>query len=705
MPIGHNCEYPSFDDCVRRNRNKRNPRAYCGAIKRDTEEKCRRRGGSLMGSKWIGTIALEGVPTGDGRMIDRMALYWDSDPISLIWDRAEGDHTGAVVGEVTRIWRDGDTIMAEGTLHDDSSDRETRAAAGRVAELITPGENGEASAVGVSIKLDSEEAEIRVPKESIEEVEDAEEGDVIVASTAVVELDAETDGRPDDVDEETWAEIQALREGLDADENDEAAEEVDDDGRVTIIKFKRDDHLYVVTSARIRHLAVVDTAAFAEAKISLVASGGDLTSSWRWDESLIAAVSAYDHDAFHDPQFGATDRDDDRLVYQAPERPGERAAWGAPLTITDDGRIFGHAALWSRCHAGFSDRCVRPPRGEGSYSRFMCGSAVPGVRTGPLTIGTTHARLQLSPTEAMDHYADTGRAVADVTVGEDRHGIWVAGRVRLGVADTDVAALRGSALSGDWRPVGGRLELSGILAVNNPGFLVERGEALAASLITVGPCGCGSLTAQGGTFTGAVIAAFPTEADAQRLAQDGLEAPEDLHVTLAFMGSADELDETARSDILDELSAIAEGQDAFTAKAFGHAVFNPDTNEAASVLLVQAQELLQLRSAVVDFDRSDHPVFFPHLTIGYNAEDKVDMEALIGDITFDKLEVAFADEVHVFELALDTEDDADMSLNRKEFTSLTDRVELLELLIGENMQREVTRSGTETRDRVAAQAT
>jgi 2'-5' RNA ligase len=307
----------------------------------------------------------------------------------------------------------------------------------------------------------------------------------------------------------------------------------------------------------------------------------------------------------------------------------------------------------------------------------------------------------------MDHYADTGRAVADVTIGEDRHGIWVAGKLRPGVSDADVATLRGSALSGDWRPIGGNLELAGILAVNNPGFLVDRHEALAASLITVGPCDCemDGMVAASGNFSGAVVTAVPTAEDAERLAQPGFEDADDLHVTLAWMGPASELDATSREAVLDELTAITEGQMAFTGNAFAHAVFNPLGDEPASVLLVQSTEITQLRNTVAEFDRSEYPSFIPHLTIAYNAdEDSIDWQSLIGEITFDRIEVAFAEEKHIFALGRIGETVSD-GLDVQELSSLQERVQLLEVLIGESMQREVARSDADSRERVASRAT
>ncbi len=64
---------------------------------------------------------------------------------------------------------------------------------------------------------------------------------------------------------------------------------------------------------------------------------------------------------------------------------------------------------------------------------------------------------------------------------------WVAGSVVAGVADEQVAELRRSPLSGDWRRVDGNLELVAALAVNSPGFpILEEDTHGAYSLVAAG---------------------------------------------------------------------------------------------------------------------------------------------------------------------------------------------------------------------------
>lgn len=158
-----------------------------------------------------------------------------------------------------------------------------------------------------------------------------------------------------------------------------------------------------------------------------------------------------------------------------------------PLTVEDDGRVYGHAALWGTCHTGRTDVCLTAPRSASSYAYFRTGSlqaAVGGeqrsVRVGQITMATGHAPLTARHRAAAAHYDDTGAAVADIATGEDEHGIWVAGALRSDLSDEQLRTLRASSLSGDWRSIGGQLELVALLAVNVPGFPVPAVAAGAA---------------------------------------------------------------------------------------------------------------------------------------------------------------------------------------------------------------------------------
>ena len=152
-----------------------------------------------------------------------------------------------------------------------------------------------------------------------------------------------------------------------------------------------------------------------------------------------------------------------------------------PLTITDDGKVFGHIASWTTSHIGMG-RGVKPPRSASQYAYFRTGELRTDegdIQVGQLTLAGGHASLQASAEEAVKHYDDTASAVADVVAGEDQFGIWVAGALRPEVTPAQIRAFRASSPSGDWRPINGRLELVAVCQVNVPGFPIAR--AITAS--------------------------------------------------------------------------------------------------------------------------------------------------------------------------------------------------------------------------------
>jgi hypothetical protein len=99
----------------------------------------------------------------------------------------------------------------------------------------------------------------------------------------------------------------------------------------------------------------------------------------------------------------------------------------APLAVSADGHLYGHAALWDTCHTGKPGKCVTPPRSRSGYRFFLTGSTECAegdlVPTGRITLGTGHAALTASPRSAAEHYENTGSVVADVTATDGKYGI------------------------------------------------------------------------------------------------------------------------------------------------------------------------------------------------------------------------------------------------------------------------------------------
>ena len=167
-----------------------------------------------------------------------------------------------------------------------------------------------------------------------------------------------------------------------------------------------------------------------------------------------------------------------------------------PLTVDDEGRVFGHIAAWHVDHIGMSFG-TKPPRSRSKYAYFHTGVVRAGdgtdVPVGQLTLAGGHASLEASAAEAVRHYDDTASAIADVHAGEDAYGIWVAGALRPGTTPEQVRALRASAPSGDWRPIKGQLELVAVCQVNVPGFPIARARVASGAVMALVAAGANVL--------------------------------------------------------------------------------------------------------------------------------------------------------------------------------------------------------------------
>lgn len=375
---------------------------------------------------WRGPLAIEGQVTGDGREFAENALTWAELPVPLRWNK-EDSHGGEArtiavnVGRIDKIWRDGSLIMGEGVL--DLSDDDGRKVYGKIEGKFLR---------GVSIDADS-----------------------------IAEADVEF----------VWPED--VNAGTGEGEEDDLFE----------MMFAQPEKM-IFHGGRIRAATLVDIPAFAEAYIALLDEAG----------AVVAGGQPVGADAVRTLTVNepAPARPRATLV-AAGEMWRPPAAWFAdpklslptPITVTDDGRIYGHAAQWGSCHIGQDDVCVQPPH-EDAHPYYRTGevACADGTRVavGQITVGTGHAPLHYGASPAAEHYDNTGAAVADVAVGNDQHGIWVAGSIRPGADPLRVYELQAAGqVSGDWRRIGGQLRLVGLLAVNVPGFPVPKMRARVAS--------------------------------------------------------------------------------------------------------------------------------------------------------------------------------------------------------------------------------
>ncbi|MFD9903914.1 phage minor head protein [Streptomyces sp. NPDC059063] len=195
----------------------------------------------------------------------------------------------------------------------------------------------------------------------------------------------------------------------------------------------------------------------------------------------------------------------------------------------------------------------------------------------------------------------------------------------------------------------------------------------AASLETQAPSGDGlnevgamdderTAADDGSHRTGAMIALMPTEADARRLAIEGGEPVEELHLTLSFLGEGADWSQEQRNELIGNLHAAAAELGApIHAFAFGAAQWNPGSDTPSWVWNVgddrdrppDAPVLTYAHALAVNAledtrERPELPVqhspWAAHVCAAYSDDPALlgELVARTGPVTFDRIRVAFA---------------------------------------------------------------
>nr|DAV70973.1 MAG TPA: minor head component F [Caudoviricetes sp.] len=383
--------------------------------------------------RWEGVIAREGEMTGDGRLIEEGALRWDDLPIPLrVAFKDVGGHDGAeVCGRIETVERRGNgDIYATGTF--DLGSAVGTEAFRQISEQMSNG-----------VSIDTDDVAFR-----------------IMAKADMLEADVADSGNAEDV-------------------------EPGPDGRVKVAAMSSSDELMVIESARLRAATLVAVPAFATARVYAAGQAPSTSEPAERDENVDSgekmARSAGDDLPSRDALTAAAiPTAPPEAWFKDPQLTGPTA-----LVVEDDGRVYGHIAVWGTCHIGQIGKCVEPPTSPSNYAYFRTGALRTAegtsVAVGHLTMGTGHAGPRESANAAAEHYDNTGTVFADVAAGEDASGIWIAGSLRPGITAEQVRVARSAPISGDWRTIRGSLELVGALAVNVPGFPVPRPQGLLAS--------------------------------------------------------------------------------------------------------------------------------------------------------------------------------------------------------------------------------
>ncbi len=493
---------------------------------------------------WEGPLAVEGIVTGDGREFAPGALTWADLPVPLRWNK-EDSHGGeprtiAVnVGRIDEVWRDGNRIMGRGVL--DLSDEDGRRAHAKIEGKFLRGVSIDADSI---TDADTEFVWPDDVNAGTGNDDDGEEPDMFemlfaqpekvifhggrIRAATLVDIPAFAEAYIALLDEAgavvaggqpvTEQELQALvvqelgavavHETATSDGDwDGPTNEKRLSGPLTVDKARaayawydggaETDGELPKSACKFLHHDVSEDGTVGPANLTACSATIAALHGARGGTSIPAADrrGVYDHVAAHLRDAGREPEPFRALhaVTAGAEVWRPPAAWFAdpklslptPITVTDDGRIYGHAAQWGACHIGQDDVCVQPPH-EDAHPYYRTGEVVCAdgsrVAVGQITVGTGHAPLHMGAVPAAEHYDNPGAAVADVAGGNDANGIWVAGCVRPGADPLKVYELQAAGqVSGDWRRIGGQLRLVGLLAVNVPGFPVPKMRARVAS--------------------------------------------------------------------------------------------------------------------------------------------------------------------------------------------------------------------------------
>lgn len=182
----------------------------------------------------------------------------------------------------------------------------------------------------------------------------------------------------------------------------------------------------------------------------------------------------------------------------------------------------------------------------------------------------------------------------------------------------------------------------------------------------------GALTAAAGVVNGAMIALVPSEADLDRLVLDdsyaeGIrEQRDELHLTLAYLGLAENWSPAQREGFISVLRDTLEDKPTAQGRIFGAAFWNADGLEPSWVLNVSGQDLVDVKGFVWEtiYEAESEELlpeiaeqyapWSPHICLAYMGSDKPDRDehrmidelALRSgmDVTFDRVRIAFAGE-------------------------------------------------------------
>ena len=368
--------------------------------------------------RWRGPLVVEGIESGDGRMIAQGALSHRELPLPLMAmfrnpDGGMGHAAAEVVGRIDNIFRPDDLpgqVWGEG-VYDNSP-------LGREAFRLL----NEKMMRGVSVDLDNLEAEFQGNGD--DGALDAVDGKLLVTSARIMGA--------------TQCAFPAFAEA----------------------------YLEVITS---------------EEHDAIVASGGGYVPfarvSCAYDAELALVASGAPTALFPTRPPAGWFAKPTTIPPVAPVRAElDGRVHGFVAMFSGAGSC--HTSWGNKCVTVPRTDCFH---GEFRKGRVLCDNGE-FVATGPIMTDTVHPNLKMHASDAQSFYANTGCVAADVALYDiEGVGIYAAGAMRPHATEEQFRVLNASDVSPDWRRINGHREreILALLAVNSSGYKVP--VALVAS--------------------------------------------------------------------------------------------------------------------------------------------------------------------------------------------------------------------------------
>lgn len=160
---------------------------------------------------------------------------------------------------------------------------------------------------------------------------------------------------------------------------------------------------------------------------------------------------------------------------------------------------------------------------------------------------------------------------------------------------------------------------------------------------------------QGQAPTGVMVALFPPAEVAEALAVEGGEAVDGLHLTLAYLGKAADLDADQRKRLREIVRSFAALHAPLTGRISGSGSFEGDGESAPCVALVDVPGLPEWRERLIDvlkrngFEPGSVHGFIPHITLKYTTGGE-QVAITPQGVAFDAVSVAIAGRRSVYPL-------------------------------------------------------